>query len=399
MRLAKTLPFPGHRLQTQEMAEDDRVGAGVGHDNDPPVGIVDSPEMTVLLVHGMDAVGVECLLEPGHHTLMKCPERLTTRQPIPHLLHRAEVGVSQCLFDLFDRSAIPLGWVVDLLKPVVDLGFGPEVARNRVGGPHGPVHRGDPELVDPIQAGEAMCHPSGLLVTELGEIGIVSGQSIRGPVRLPVTDEEEIHDLKPRPDRINRRHRVSVAAQYHVGVPVDSLIEHLRSHALRTDGPFTLRSGAVTSWYLDARQTTFSGDGAWLVGEAVLEVVDPAAQAIGGMTMGADPIAVATAMVAARNGRELSAFSIRKAAKDHGTGGRVVGPVPPGTRVVILEDTTTTGGAAVEATEAAVAEGLDVIQAIALVDRSGDRAGEAFAERGIPYVALVRPSDLGVVGE
>ncbi|MEX1124248.1 MAG: orotate phosphoribosyltransferase [Acidimicrobiia bacterium] len=179
-------------------------------------------------------------------------------------------------------------------------------------------------------------------------------------------------------------------------MPRDSLIEHLRTHAIRTDGPFTLRSGAVTSWYLDARQTTFSGDGAWLVGAAVLEVIDPAAQAIGGMTMGADPIAVATAMVAAREGRDLSAFSIRKAVKDHGTGGRVVGPVQPGARVVILEDTTTTGSAAIEAADAATAEGLHVIQAVALVDRSGDQARDAFAGRGIPYLALVMPSDLGV---
>lgn len=185
-------------------------------------------------------------------------------------------------------------------------------------------------------------------------------------------------------------------AQYDVRVPGDSLIEHLRTHALRTDGPFTLRSGLVTSWYLDARQTTFSGDGAWLVGEAVLNVVDPSARAIGGMTMGADPIAVATAMVAADHGRVLSAFSIRKTAKNHGTGGRVVGPVTPGTRVVILEDTTTTGGAAIEATDAATAEGLHVIQVVALVDRSGDQAADAFASRGIPYVALVVPSDLGV---
>jgi len=152
----------------------------------------------------------------------------------------------------------------------------------------------------------------------------------------------------------------------------------------------------VTTWYLDARQTTFSGKGAWLVGEAVLEVVDPSARAIGGMTMGADPIAIATAMVAAREGRELSAFSIRQEAKDHGTGGRVVGPVSPGVRVVILEDTTTTGGAAMEATDAATAEGLEVVQAIALVDRSGDVAAGAFAVRGIPYVALVLPADLGV---
>jgi orotate phosphoribosyltransferase len=179
-------------------------------------------------------------------------------------------------------------------------------------------------------------------------------------------------------------------------VPAESLIEHLRSHALRTDGPFTLRSGVTATWYLDARQTTFSGEGAWLVGEAVLKVIDPDAQAIGGMTMGADPIAVATAMAASQKGRQLSAFSIRKEAKDHGTGGRVVGPVPAGTRVVILEDTTTTGAAALEASEVAEAEGLSVIQAVALVDRSGNIAEEAFAQRGIPFVALVTPADLGV---
>lgn len=133
-----------------------------------------------------------------------------------------------------------------------------------------------------------------------------------------------------------------------------------------------------------------------MVGEAVLDVIDPSAQAIGGMTMGADPIAVATAMVASRFGRDLAAFSIRKSTKSHGTGGRVVGPVTPGARVVILEDTTTTGGAAIEATDAATAEGLHVIQVVALVDRSGDQAADAFASRGIPYVALVVPSDLGV---
>ncbi len=203
-----------------------------------------------------------------------------------------------------------------------------------------------------------------------------------------------LRNLDPAPASGERP--VPVSAQYHERVPGDSLIEHLRTHALRTDGPFTLRSGAVTSWYLDARQTTLSGEGAWLVGTAVLEAVDPSAQAIGGMTMGADPIAVATAMAAARDGRHLTAFSIRKEAKDHGTGGRLVGPVRSGTRVVILEDTTTTGSAALEATVVAEAEGLEVIQAVALVDRSGGLAAKAFEAIDIPYVALVTPLDLGV---
>jgi orotate phosphoribosyltransferase len=179
-------------------------------------------------------------------------------------------------------------------------------------------------------------------------------------------------------------------------VPRRALIDHLASHAPRTDGPFTLRSGAVSSWYLDARQTTFDGEGAWRVGAAVLEHIDPAVEGVGGMTMGADPIAVATSMVAFSAGRHLKAFSIRKTAKEHGAGGRLVGPVGSGDKVAILEDTTTTGGAAIEATQHAIEAGLVVIQAIALVDRSGGAAAAKFAALGVPYRALIEPSDLGV---
>ncbi len=175
-----------------------------------------------------------------------------------------------------------------------------------------------------------------------------------------------------------------------------ALIDHLTANSLRTDGPFTLRSGHLSDWYLDARQTTFDGEGAWRVGRAVLDVLDSDVTAVGGMTMGADPIAVATAMVAVSQGRVLKSFSIRKEAKGHGTGGRLVGPTQSGTIVAILEDTTTTGGAAVEAALAASEAGLVVAQAISLVDRSGGVAASRFAEMGIPYIALITPQDLGV---
>lgn len=174
------------------------------------------------------------------------------------------------------------------------------------------------------------------------------------------------------------------------------LREHLRAHALRTDGPFTLRSGQVVDWYLDARQTTFDGEGARLVGAAVLERVVPAVDAVGGMTIGADPIALATAMAGAAGGRHLRAFSIRKATKAHGVGGRLVGPVDTGAAVCLLEDTSTTGGAFFEAYTAATEEGLDVIQAICLVDRSGGAVERGMAERGVPYEAMFVPADLGV---
>jgi orotate phosphoribosyltransferase len=187
------------------------------------------------------------------------------------------------------------------------------------------------------------------------------------------------------------RHR-----QYDAQVARHPLIEHLTNHALRTDGPFTLRSGEVSEWYLDARQTTFDGEGAWHVGEAILEVLDPSVDAVGGLTMGADPIAVATALVANQQGRALRAFSVRKTEKTHGTGGRLVGPVAAGDRVAILEDTTTTGEAAVEAARQVMDERIVVVQAIALVDRSGGKTGARFSELGIPYVGLVTPADLGV---
>lgn len=175
-----------------------------------------------------------------------------------------------------------------------------------------------------------------------------------------------------------------------------ALIDHLTANALRTDGPFTLRSGAVSSWYVDARQTTFDGRGARLVGEAVLSVLDPMVTAVGGMTMGADPIAVATALVASEQGRDLKAFSIRKEEKDHGVGGRLVGPVDTSMRIGVLEDTTTTGSAAVEAARYLLEQGFDVVQAIALIDRSDGKAKTNFAELGISHVAVVLPEQLGV---
>lgn len=172
-----------------------------------------------------------------------------------------------------------------------------------------------------------------------------------------------------------------------------ALLEHLRAHSLRTDGPFTLASGAVAEWYLDARQTTFSAVGGPLVAAAVHDVLSPRVEAVGGMTMGADPIAFAVAFT---SGGRVDAFSIRKQVKDHGTGGRLVGPVNPGTPVAVLEDTTTTGSAFVDAVDVAIDSGLEVVQVVALFDRSGDTVTAAMERRSLPYVALAAPADLGV---
>lgn len=174
------------------------------------------------------------------------------------------------------------------------------------------------------------------------------------------------------------------------------VLEHLRRHAVRTDGPFTLRSGEISDWYIDARQTTFDGEGARLVGTAVAGLLPPDTTAVGGMTMGADPIAVATAIVSTQDGRPLKAFSIRKETKDHGTGGRLVGPVKTGDIVTILEDTTTSGAALVEAIRVALESGLTVNRAITLVDRSGGKAAGRVEEMGIEFRAICTPQDLGI---
>ena len=174
------------------------------------------------------------------------------------------------------------------------------------------------------------------------------------------------------------------------------LTSHLMTHAIRTDGPFTLRSGAVSSWYLDARQTTFSGEGAMLVGRVMLDHIDPAAEAVGGLTMGADPVGLATAIAAAELGRDLKAFSIRKEAKGHGTGGRLVGPVGPGSKVAVVEDTTSTGSAMVEAIKAARDAGLEIVHAVALIDRSAGAAAALLADVGVRYSSVLKPVDLGV---
>ena len=174
------------------------------------------------------------------------------------------------------------------------------------------------------------------------------------------------------------------------------LIALLAGEAVRSDGPFTLASGAVSAFYVDARRVTFDAAGAALVGRAVHAELDPSVEALGGMTMGADPVAIATAVVSAESDRPVRAFSIRKEAKAHGTGGRLVGAIRTGDHVAVIEDTTTTGSAFLEAVGVLEEAGTDIVQAIVLVDRSDGVFARLMAERGIAYRALATPADLGV---
>ncbi|MCA9116748.1 MAG: orotate phosphoribosyltransferase [Planctomycetaceae bacterium] len=175
----------------------------------------------------------------------------------------------------------------------------------------------------------------------------------------------------------------------------ERLIQLFRERALQF-GDFTLVSGQKSTWYLDGKQVTLHSHGLHLVAEGLLDLLaDVEYDAIGGMSIGADPIVGGMLSVAAERGQELTGFMVRKEAKGHGTNRYVEGPVQPGQRVVILDDVVTTGGSALKAAERAREFGCEVVQAVGIVDRLQGGA-EAFAEAGIPFLALLTVADLGV---
>jgi orotate phosphoribosyltransferase len=150
------------------------------------------------------------------------------------------------------------------------------------------------------------------------------------------------------------------------------LLGLLKEHSFRysPDPPFKLASGRESPYYVDCRPVTHSAEGLALMGEIIFDLIkDLEVRAVGGLTMGADPLAHAVALISWQQGKPINAFSVRKFHKDYGAGGRVVGPVQPGERVAVLEDVVTTGGSALLAVEAAREFGLEVVQVIILVDR------------------------------
>ena len=174
------------------------------------------------------------------------------------------------------------------------------------------------------------------------------------------------------------------------------LRELLRERSV-THGEFTLASGRRSSFYIDARRTTMSGEGLVVIGTlglARLAARGWTPDLVGGLTLGADPVAYAIA--AARiQGRPLDAFSVRKQAKTHGTAKRIEGCFTPGAAVVVVEDVITTGHSAAEAIAAVIAEGGRVLGVLAVVDR--EEGGRTMLEQaGHPVEVLVTATELGL---
>jgi orotate phosphoribosyltransferase len=160
----------------------------------------------------------------------------------------------------------------------------------------------------------------------------------------------------------------------------------------------TLASGRKSNFYFDGKQTTLHAKGGLLVGKAFWELIKALGtkiDGVGGLTLGADPIATATSIAAQLDGHDVHAFIIRKEPKGHGTGQWLEGRknLPPGSKVVIVEDVTTTGGSSLKAVERAVEEGLEVVAIVTLVDRE-EGAQEAIEGAGQVLKAVFTKSEI-----
>jgi len=174
-----------------------------------------------------------------------------------------------------------------------------------------------------------------------------------------------------------------------------TLRELLRARSVRT-GDFVLASGARSTYYIDARLTTMSGSGQLLIGRRGLHEIDARGwtpDAVGGLTLGADPVAYAIAHAAAAAGRTIDAFTVRKQAKEHGTGRLIEGNLREGSRVLIVEDVITSGESALRAIRAVEELGARIIGVLSVVDRE-EGGRDRIEAAGHSVAALFTASEL-----
>ena len=176
------------------------------------------------------------------------------------------------------------------------------------------------------------------------------------------------------------------------------LVELIKDLAV-VHGKVTLSSGLEADYYVDLRRATLHHEAAPLIGKVMLELLEENGfgdvHAVGGLTMGADPVATAILHQSASQGKALDAFVVRKQAKAHGLARQVEGPSVQGRKVVVLEDTSTTGGSPLTAAEALVAAGAEVVAVATVVDRDTG-ARQAIEAAGYPYLTAITLGDLGL---
>ncbi len=170
---------------------------------------------------------------------------------------------------------------------------------------------------------------------------------------------------------------------------VERLLELALERGALKYGDFTLSSGKKSTYYFDGRILSLDPEGTVLIGRALLPLVrESGAEAVGGPTLGADPVVTAVALTSQLEGKGIPAFIVRKEAKGHGTGQLIEGGLQPGSRVAIVDDTCTTGGSLIDAIEAAEAVGCTVVKVLALLDRR-EGGTEELQNRGYDFTALM----------
>jgi orotate phosphoribosyltransferase len=173
----------------------------------------------------------------------------------------------------------------------------------------------------------------------------------------------------------------------------DRLRQMLLDRSMRF-GEFVLSSGATSNYYIDVRKTSLHPDGLRMISKMFWEVLQAdQVTAIGGLTMGADPLVTGVMLYSAERGRPLEGFLVRRTNKDHGTRGQVEGNLAGHKRVAILDDVITSGESSIIAAEAAESYKAEVVRVLAVVDRA-QGAGQIFQQRGYPFTALFSIGEL-----
>lgn len=178
---------------------------------------------------------------------------------------------------------------------------------------------------------------------------------------------------------------LSVTTEFDADAAKSRLLQLIRERAYKDGIDIVLASGKRSTFYINGKKVSLHPEGLYLIGMLLLDKLKkyPEITAVGGLTMGADPLASAVACLSHLTGRPLKAFLVRKEAKEHGTGSRIEGDLEPGEKVCVLEDTVTTGGSALQAVEAVTDAGAEPVVIMAIADREDPDAAKFRSEQNV----------------
>lgn len=168
-----------------------------------------------------------------------------------------------------------------------------------------------------------------------------------------------------------------------------------RSYRYNKESPFLLSSGRTSPYYIDCKQVTFLPEGQYIIGQMIFSIIENLnPKGIGGMTLGADPIAISVSLTSYLKNKPIPSFSIRKEAKKHGTQKWIEGNIEPGSEVIVVDDVITTGKSTITAINRLREEGYRPLLAIVIVDREEDNGRENIENMNLKVISLCRLSEL-----